>query len=245
MGPSLSINQSNYETVSNQISQISNEECINYVTDDTTIITNIKDSTFGNIEISEIALLNSPSCILKASLDSELINTLSSTQTANITDIAGLFTSLDNLTRLGSSDDITQNNYENITNESTQQMNSLCLNYSVTQGSIITNISDTKARNLIIQAKAISDKSSCIIDNVTKSYISNNESNDQSAKITRAGILALVLVAVILAVMGFIIFHHKKHKKGVKSSDSDSISFGNDDTGELAEALFDDDDKVK
>ena len=34
MGLSLSINQSSYQNVSNAISQISNEECINYVVED-------------------------------------------------------------------------------------------------------------------------------------------------------------------------------------------------------------------
>lgn len=234
MGSTLSINQSNYQNVSNQISQISNEECINYVTNDTNIITNIKDSTFGNIEISEIALLNSPSCILKASLDSQLVNTLASSQTGDITDISGLFTFLDSLT--GSADGINQDNYQNIVNESTQQMNSLCLNYAVTQGSIINNIEDSKARNLIITSNATSDKSKCVIDNMTKSYISNSEDNSQTAKITKMGILALLIIGIIVVAIVFVIVHHKKH--GDADKNAESLNFGKDDTAELAKVLF-------
>jgi len=239
MGLSLSIDQSSYQKVSTQISQISNEECINYVTNDATIITNIDGGTYGNIEESEVALLNSPSCILKASLDSELINTLSDKQSAQITDMAGLFTALDALARIGGSDSISQDNYQDITNESTQQMNSLCLNYSVTQGAIINNIKDAKVRNLIITANSTSDKSSCVIDNMAKSYISNNETNDQTAKITRIGIGAILLLLLLIVALGVIMKHHKKHKTA-DGKDSESISFGNDDTGELAEALFND-----
>ena len=237
MGLSLSIEQSSYEKVSTDISQISNEECINYVSNNAQIITNIDDSTIGNLEITEAAFLNSPSCILKASLDSSLINTLSNKQSAQITDIAGLFTALDALTRIGGSDDINQSNYQFISNEVTQQMNSLCANYSTTQGAIINNIEGSKVRNVIITSNAQSDKSSCIIDNMTKSYISNNESNDQTAKITRMGIMALILILLLVGALIFIMKHHKKHKDA-DAKDSESISFGNDDTGELAEALF-------
>jgi len=239
MGLSLSIEQSNYQETNNQISQISNEECINFVTNNAEIITNIDGSTIGNLEITEAAFLNSPSCILKASLDSSLINTLSNKQSAQITDMAGLFTALDALARIGGSDDISQSNYQIISNESTQQMNSLCNNYATSQGAIINNIEDSKIRNVIINSNSESDKSSCIIDNMSKSYISNNESNDQSAKITRMGILAILLMLLLVGALAFIMKHHKKHKSA-DAKDSNSISFGNDDTGELAEALFND-----
>lgn len=239
MGLSLSIDQSNYQKTSTSISQISNEECINYVTNDAQIITNIDDSTIGNLEITEAAFLNSPSCILKASLDSTLTNTLTNKQNAQITDMAGLFTALDALARIGGSDSINQENYQIISNEVTQQMNSLCTNYATVQGAIINNIDDSKVRNLIITANAQSDKSSCVIDNMSKSYISNNETNDQTAKITRMGILAIILMLLLVAAFIFIMNHHKKHKDD-NGKDADSISFGSDDTGELAEALFND-----
>lgn len=239
MGLSLSIDQSNYQKTSTDISQISNEECINYITNDSQIITNIDNSTIGNLTIEELALLNSPSCILKASLDSSLVNTLSNKQSAQITDMAGLFTALDALARIGGSDSISQENYQIISNESTQQMNSLCANYSTTQGAIINNIENSKVRNVYITSNAESDKSSCIIDNMTKSYISNNESNDQSAKITRMGIMGIILMLLLVAALIFVMRHHKKHKDA-DAKDAESISFGNDDTGELAEALFND-----
>ena len=239
MGLSMSINQSNYQETSNQISQISNEECINYVTNDTEIVVNIDGGSYGNIDISAIALLNSPSCILKASLDSSLINTLSNKQSAQITDMAGLFTALDALARIGGSDSISQSNYQKIMNESTQQLNSLCKNYSGAEEPIILNLTDTKVRNINIKKLAESNKSDCVINNMVKSYISNNETNDQTAKITRMGIMAIILLIIIIIIIGVVMRHHKKHKKA-DASDSSSISFGNDDTGELADALFND-----
>jgi len=239
MGLSLSINQSNYQETSNQISQISNEECINYVTNDTEIVMDIDGGTYGNIDISVIALLNSPSCILKASLDSSLINTLSNKQSAQITDMAGLFTALDALARIGGSDSISQSNYQKIMNESTQQLNSLCKNYTGAEEPIILNFTDAKIRNINIKKLAQSNKSDCVINNMVKSYISNNESNDQTAKITRMGIMGIILVVIIIIIIGVVMRHHKNHKKA-DASDSSSISFGNDDTGELAEALFND-----
>lgn len=239
MGLSMSINQSNYQETSNQISQISNEECINYVTNDTEIVVNIDGGSYGNIDISAIALLNSPSCILKASLDSSLINTLSNKQSAQITDMAGLFTALDALARIGGSDSISQSNYQKIMNESTQQLNSLCKNYSGAEEPIILNLTDAKVRNINIKKLAESNKSDCVINNMVKSYISNNETNDQTAKITRMGIMAIILLIIIIIIIGVVMRHHKKHKKA-DASDSSSISFGNDDTGELADALFND-----
>jgi len=235
----MSINQSNYQETSNQISQISNEECINYVTNDTEIVVNIDGGSYGNIDISAIALLNSPSCILKASLDSSLINTLSNKQSAQITDMAGLFTALDALARIGGSDSISQSNYQKIMNESTQQLNSLCKNYSGAEEPIILNLTDAKVRNINIKKLAESNKSDCVINNMVKSYISNNETNDQTAKITRMGIMAIILLIIIIIIIGVVMRHHKKHKKA-DASDSSSISFGNDDTGELADALFND-----
>ena len=153
--------------------------------------------------------------------------------------MAGLFTALDALTRIGGKDSISQKNYQFISNESTQQMNSLCANYSTTQGAIINNIENSRVRNVIITSNAESDKSSCIIDNMTKSYISSSESNDQKAKITRMGIMGLILMFLLVAALIFVMKHHKEHKK-MDAKDSESISFGNDDTGELAKALFND-----
>ena len=237
MGLSLSIEQSNYQNTSNQISQISNEECINYVTDGTEIIVNIDGGTYGNIEINDIALLNSPSCILKASLDSDLINKLSSKQNADITDIAGLFTALDALARIGGGDDISQDNYQNIMNEATQQMNSLCLNYTESSKPIILSLEDAKVRNLVVNKTAESSKSNCVIDNMSKMYISNDESNDQTAKITRFGIGMILALAALILALGFVFHHHRKHGLG-DQNDSEKISFGSDDTSELAGALL-------
>lgn len=211
MGLTLSINQSDIQNTQNKISQISNEECINYCTNDSNIKINISGSEGGNIDIGGACFIDSPSCILKSSLDGDLINTLSNKQSGNITDAGGIFSALDALARIGGGDNINQNNYQNITNEITQQMNSLCNTFETVGGDITLNIDGSKFRNLTVGKTGKISKSQCVIDNMSKFYVQNNETNEQKAKITRMGMGLIILAIILIIIIIMFSHHHKSH----------------------------------
>jgi len=229
MGPRYSITQNNYQDVSNQISQISNEECINFCSNNTDIIVNQTGGDIGNLKIGEGCFINSPSCILKASLDSSIVNTLASEQASSISNPGGIFGALEDLASAGSSENITESNYQFITNQATQQMNSLCMNHVESGGTITYNISEGRVKNLVLGKKDQITKSKCVIDNMSKFYAQNNESNKQTAKIATAGIGAGLILIILIIIIGLASKHHKKHNLG-SEADSESITFGKDDS---------------
>jgi hypothetical protein len=216
MGLSLSIQENSVENVSNQISQLSNEYCINFCTNDTSITLNIDNSEIGNIKIDTACFVDSASCNLKSSLDSTLINSLSNFQKGDITDLSGPFTFLDALARIGGGDNIDLNNYQNISNESTQQMNSICQTNATSTGPILINLDNDKVENLIVDKKAGISKSNCVIDNMSKFYAQNSEKNSQVATITRAGILAILALIIAIAIVIKLLTHHSSHNNNDK-----------------------------
>lgn len=214
MGGGLSIHQSNYQVTSNKISQVSNEECINYCTNLTNINVNLNNVHVGLAKIGGACFVDSPSCVLKSSLDTELINKLSNTQSASIADLTGLFSFLNNLTSAG--DDINQSNYQGITNEATQQMNSLCLNTSTVGGTITYIANGGSIRELDLGKTGHTTKSDCVIDNMSRFYAQNDETNDQSAKITRMSMIILIIIFVLIIIVVLHSLKHKKHKSKSK-----------------------------
>lgn len=229
MGQNLSINQSSYENVSNQVSQISNEECINFCSNDTNFIVNQTGGDIGNLKIGQGCFINSPSCVLKASLDTELINTLSNIQKSEISTPGGIFGALDQLASIGNSESIDESNYQNIVNQSTQQMNSLCMNHVDVGGTIVYNISGGRVKNLILGKKGQISKSRCVIDNMSKFYAQNSETNEQTAKIEKTAIGAGLLLIILIIIIGLVSKHHKKHKPG-DGAFSEDVSFGKQDS---------------
>jgi len=210
MGQNTSINLSSYQETANDISQISNEQCINLCTDSANINVSITNSDVGNLTIKEGCFINSPSCVLKASLDSTLINKLSSTQDASIT--SGLFAFLDDLAEIGSNKQISENSYQKTYNKVTQQLNSLCMTHNDTSGNIVVNINNAKVQNYLNDKTAEATKSSCIIDNMAKNYIENDLTNTQKASISTGTIgLGMLLLLAIVAII--VMTHRKKHKK--------------------------------
>lgn len=210
MGGQLSINQNNYQVTSNKISQISNEECINYCDNTSDINTTIINSNIGLAKIGGVCLVDSPSCVLKAALDTDLINKLSNTQSASIADLTGIFSFLNNLTSAG--DTINQSNYQGITNEATQQMNSLCLNTATVGGTISTLVVGSKVKELDIGKTGHTTKSNCVIDNMSRFYAQNDETNDQSAKITRMSMIILIIIFILIIIVVLHSLKHKNHK---------------------------------
>lgn len=213
MGLSLSITQNDEQSISNQISQISNEQCINVCTNDGSIDIDISGGKVEGINITDACFINSASCNLKSSLDSKLINSLSSKQKGDITDISGLFTLFDDLARIGGADDITQNNYQDISNQATQQMNSICLTPATENRPVVIDISGGNTGFINIDNSATISKSQCVIDNVSKFYAQNSEVNDQTAKILRFGIGLILALLAVLILAAFILHHHRNQHK--------------------------------
>lgn len=216
MGANLSITQNSYEDVTNQLTQISNEECINFCSDSSNFTIVLDGGEYGNITADSICVINSASCNLKAALDGTLINSLSNRQKGDIEDQGGLFALLGALADIGSADDINQNNYQNIMNEATQQLNSICQTSDANNNNYSFIAKNAKVRNVNLTSKANISKSQCIIDNMSKFYASNNESNDQSATISKTGMFLLILIILLLVI---IVIYGAKHNQRKKSAE--------------------------
>ena len=80
MGQVQSIAQSNSMQVVNNISQISNEKCVNLCVNSTDIDVDIVNSTAGNITLGTYCSVNGASCTLKSALSNTITNVLTSTQ---------------------------------------------------------------------------------------------------------------------------------------------------------------------
>ena len=228
MGQNVSINLNSYQKASNDISQISNENCINLCTDDTNIILNMTDFTAGNITIKTGCFINSPSCILKSSMDSSLINNLKSEQDGSIT--SGAFAFLDDLAELGSSKSINESNYQETVNKVTQQLNSLCMSHNSVSGDVLLNMDEGSVKNLIIdKTKNGTNKSQCVIENMAKSFVQNDLTNKQKASIS-TGTIGLGMLALLAIVAIIMLRHRKKHKK---SEISDLLNDNPGNSGDL------------
>lgn len=210
MGGNQSINQTNVQTVSNKISQVSNEQCLNLCLNEGDINIKIIDSDVGNITIQKGCAINSSSCVLKAALDTDLINDLSSSQDSRQTELQGPFTVLTELLG-GGNQTVNQNNYQAISNESSQQMNSLCRTSAISSNPIVVDIEQSKVKNLNIDNMDQINKSQCVIDNMSKFYAQNSESNSQSAHQTQAGLLSLIIIAIVIIAVVFLATRHRHH----------------------------------
>ena len=239
MGGNQSINQSNDQLISNAISQVSNGQCINQCVESGAFTINITDSDIGNFNIKKGCNINSASCNLKASLDSSLTNDLSDTQKSKQSDLEGPFTLLSEMMG-GGNQSIDQTNYQAISNEASQQMNSLCLTQAIDSSPVTVNVTDSKIKNFKQDYTTSIGKSTCTIDNMAKFYAQNSETNTQSASQTRAGIGALIALIIVVILLGGVMGHHGKkgndEGKGIAKDVIDSgIGEGGSDGGGAAE----------
>ena len=209
MGGNTSIFQNSEQDTNTRVAQISNENCVNACIDNGNaldiIITN--STINGDINFTSACLISGASCTLKASLDSTLINTQSNKQSGDIDDENNIFTALNQLFDIGSTDDITQSNYQSISNEVSQVMNSTCQNeQEITNNSLAVRLTgDTINGDINLTEKGTIANTQCIITNQAKSYVKNDQKNTQVATITKGGCLGglgglagLLLIFVIL-----------------------------------------------
>lgn len=231
MGQQTSIFQSDFQSINNDILQQSKSTCVNVCLNDfTTNKISISNSDVsGTVEIKNGCVITGASCILKSTLDNSIINDQKNQMSANITQVAGLFTILNNLATIGSKDEINQNNYQEITNETTQSLNSVC-NFRNEENSNINVIdvdNDNISGNIIIDGQQIISNSQCTQTNGIKNYIQNKQSNSMTAKIEKtgccAGIIGTVVIVIIIILGGGMILHMGK-KKGDKPKTSQKPS---------------------
>lgn len=219
MGQNQSIAQSNTQQVINNISQISTEKCVNLCIEGSGFKINIDNSKVGNIDIEESCAINGTSCILKASFSQDIINDLANLQKGNIKDEEDFSNFLNTLAEMGSNQSVNQSNYQGVTNDSTQQLNGLCMNKAENSAKpTIINIVNGKAGNIKLSASDAVSNTQCAITNLGTDSFKNSLSNSQSASLTREGMFGalgfLILIAVAIALTS-----HKKHAhQGMKEA---------------------------
>jgi len=194
MGGSTSIMEKSEQDTSNRITQISNESCVNacVIGGNNTVI-NISNTTIrGDINYSSACIISGAGCTLKASLDSALLNTQTSQQDASISEEEDPFTLLNQLFDIGSSDNISESNFQSISNEITQIMNSTCQNNQEISNNDLTLFlsNDDIEGSVNLTASGSITNTQCILNNMSKSYVKNDQSNSQKASISKGSCLA-------------------------------------------------------
>ena len=224
MGSNTSIFQNSEQNTNTRVAQISNENCVNAcVTSNNKELIKITNTTInGDINFTSACLISGAGCTLKSSLDSTLINTQSNKQKGNIDDKNNIFTLFNQLFDIGSSNNITQNNYQNISNEVTQMMNSTCQNeQEITDNSLAVVLTgDTINGDINLTEKGTITNTQCMITNSAKSYVKNDQKNSQTATITKGGCLGGLggLAGLLLLFIIVKLFHsnHAQHQVAVK-----------------------------
>ena len=187
---------STQETV-NAINSISNENCINSCTSQINdVVLDISYSDLSGINIGAICNILGASCVLKASLSNQLTN-------KNIANQKGESMQEIDPLMLGqmSSATVNETTSQVISNRVTNILNSTCQQIDT------NNISDidielthdvvTGVINLESQGKI--EKTSCILNNVSRNIISNENDTEQSAKIMQGSpLLYLIMAAVVI-----------------------------------------------
>lgn len=196
MGGGLSIGQNNFQETSTNVNQSSQASCINTYVEASDISITANNSTLNNLNNNQSILNNSSTCALKASLDSSIINKLKSTQKATQVDVPGPFTILSDL--LGAGDSISQNNTQVISNQATQAMNSLCQNNDTTSKNVAIIVNNTTVNDLNLSNLIKNNKTNCVIENTSKFFAQNDETNSQTA--TQVRISMFVVIALVIAI---------------------------------------------
>ena len=208
MGGGSSIFQNNYQDINNDIIQQSKAFCVNICLQDNNvqnIVINNSDIS-GNVTIKNGCAITGASCILKSSLSDDVINKQKNQEKADISKLVGPMTILDDI--VGGSDEIDQTNYQQITNNITQSLLSVC-NFRADTSSNIDIIdidNDNISGTVNIDRQSVVSNTKCTQTNMVKNYLQNSQSNSMVAKIEKIGCCALLgLALVALLLIGFFI----------------------------------------
>lgn len=221
MGGGLSIEQKNSQSIYNNIAQESSEVCSVAISANSNISITANNSTLKNLNFDNGIVNNASSCALKASLQTTLLNSLKNKQSSTQVDIPGPFTILGDL--IGSKDSINESNSQTIANESTQLMNSMCQNPLNANQNISLIVNNTTVDGLNKNNLISSNKFQCVIDNMSRFYAQNDESNTQIATQVRIDGMIFIIIIIVVGIVAVIIAKEAfKSKKGNSSFKEDN-----------------------
>ena len=190
----------------NQINNVSNQSCVTSCstnTSDTTVV--IDGSTVdGDINVMSVCNITGASCVLKASMTNDLHNTQKTEQEMKKVEEDDPINILP-MAIFGDSSNDSQISNQSITNRVSNVLNSTCQNTATSNisGTTITvkNGAEVKG-NINVNAHGNIDKTSCILNNVAKNMITNDQYAKQKNKVFQGSPILFVIVAIVICVIG-------------------------------------------
>ena len=204
MGGGVSVFQGSRQETINNITQISRANCLNTCLNNQKINASFVNSVInGNINFSEICLIEGASCILKSSLDNSILNDQSAKLKSSIEREVDLFSFMGGFTQ----DDITQDNVQKIVNDITQMIESTCQNKAESNGGSINldyrGVTVNGDINLTDEKSITNSK--CTIENMVKNYVENKQSADLEADVKIKGSLGSIIMFLVLIVIIYVL----------------------------------------
>lgn len=191
------------QSITNEINNISNENCIQTCTSKTSDVSVILEGSTirGDINISSYCSIMGSSCSLKASLTTDLHNTQKTKQAGTLLDEQDPLCILGDL--FGDSASITENSNESIANRVTNILNSICQQQSssTTEDINVELVNDNVIGNINITSGAQVSKTNCIIDNMARTTIANDQTTDQSEKLLQGSPLLFAIIGIVILVV--------------------------------------------
>ena len=206
-GTSSRISLANTQSVTNAINNISNESCINSCKSNTSDIHVVAtNSTLNNLTIGTVCNIIGASCVLKASLTNTIQNKLTNKQKATTVQESDPLSLMGSF--FGETTGTNESSNQSISNRVSNLLNSTCQNNtSSTTDGVYINLNNVDVTGTInVGTSANISKTSCILDNVARTTLSNTEANSQSAKVMQGSpllfaIIGLVIVAVVIMII--------------------------------------------
>ena len=190
----------------NQINNVSNQSCVTSCstnTSDTSIV--IDSSTVnGDINVMSVCNITGASCVLKASMTNDLHNTQKTEQEMKKVEEDDPINILP-MAIFGDSSNDSQRSNQSITNRVSNVLNSTCQNTATSNisGTTITVKNGAEVNgNINVNAHGNIDKTSCILNNVAKNMITNDQFAKQRNKVFQGSPILFVIVAIVICVIG-------------------------------------------
>lgn len=236
MGQTTSIFSSNYNEINNDILQTSKSYCVNICLDNFNInkITVNNSDISGTVELKVGCVITGASCVLKSALSNDIIDKVKNSSDVSIKRSTDIFSLFSNLSRIGSKDEITNSNYNQISNQVTQNLLSVCMFRAESNNNInVIDISNSKVSGAInIDKQNVISNTRCTQDNMIKNYIENSVENSFKAKVEEisccqsimnaiVGIIAIIAVCMVF--IGLFKFMDKK-RPNKTNTDTDTSS---------------------
>ena len=197
------------QSVLNQINNVSNQNCITSCTSnlsDTNIL--IDGSTInGDINVQSVCEITGASCVLKASMTNDIHNTQKSIQDMKKIEEDDPLNILP-MGLVGDSSNDSQSQSQSITNRVSNVLNSTCQNNDTSNisGTVVTVKNDATVNgNININSHGNVDKTSCILNNVVKNKLTNDQFAKQKNKVFQGSPILFLFVLIGICVIGALI----------------------------------------